>query len=80
MTMIDTELEDVDLETDDRDVHIRCMACKHEPITSVCGVVMEPEEELTGEVEINCPRCTELWPMHIELLHPFHRSRQRRRL
>lgn len=80
MTATTPEVADRDVGTDEHeDVHIRCMVCRHEPVTSVCGVEMTENDERGDPSQLNCQRCTELWPLHVSTLHPVSRARQRRR-
>lgn len=69
---------DAEAEQDDA-THIRCMVCKHEPVTSVCGHEMTEADERPASAEMNCARCAELWPLHVSALHPVSRGRQRTR-
>lgn len=59
------------------DVHIRCMVCRHSPVTSVCGVEMTESDERDDPSEMNCARCAELWSLHVQALHPVSRARRR---
>lgn len=67
------------VEVEDDTTHIRCMVCKHEPVTSVCGTEMTEGDERPQGSTVNCSRCAELWPMHVDVLHPVSRARQRTR-
>lgn len=55
-------------------VHIRCMTCNVEPMRAMCGLELDPDDELPASAPgASCPRCCEVREMHARVLHPLHR-------